>query len=119
MSRKLSHTEKRYPTFEKGFETGYRAFEFDVMLRHARERAEVTTEAIACKLRIEESAMSRVVNHAEDIRLSTLEKYANALGGGGSRGDQTTGKANERAFRPFQREDGRQRPERPHYCSRS
>ena len=66
--------------FSKNFESGYRAFEFSVMLRQAREEAGVTQEAIARKLRTKKSAISRIENHAEDIRLSTLEKYANALG---------------------------------------
>jgi transcriptional regulator with XRE-family HTH domain len=50
------------------------------MLRQARERAGVTQEKIARKLRTKKSAISRIENHAEDIRLSTLEKYAKALG---------------------------------------
>ncbi|MEK6756485.1 MAG: helix-turn-helix domain-containing protein, partial [Bacteroidota bacterium] len=37
-------------------------------------------EAIAKKLRTKKSAISRIENHAEDIRLSTLGKYAKALG---------------------------------------
>jgi hypothetical protein len=35
---------------------------------------------IAKKLRTKKSAISRIENHAEDIRLSTLGKYAKALG---------------------------------------
>ena len=73
--RKASSTK-----FAKNFEAGYEAFEFSVMLREARERAGVTQEAIAKKLRTKKSAISRIENHAEDIRLSTLEKYAKALG---------------------------------------
>jgi HTH-type transcriptional regulator / antitoxin HipB len=50
------------------------------MLRQARENAGVTQEGIAKILRTKKSAISRIENHADDIRLSTLEKYANALG---------------------------------------
>jgi HTH-type transcriptional regulator / antitoxin HipB len=50
------------------------------MLRQAREKAGITQEAIAKKLRTKKSAISRIENHAEDIRLSTLNKYAKALG---------------------------------------
>ena len=50
------------------------------MLRQAREHAGVTQEAIARKLRTRKSAISRIENHAQDIRLSTLQKYAGALG---------------------------------------
>ena len=64
----------------KGFAEGYRAFEFSVMLRKAREAPGIIQETIARKLRTKKSAISRIENHAEDIRISTLEKYANPLG---------------------------------------
>ncbi len=80
VERYIEHRKKKSARFEKDFESGYRAFEFSVMLRQAREKAGVTQEAIARKLRTKKSAISRIENHAEDIRLSTLEKYANALG---------------------------------------
>ena len=76
----IQKRKKRSPEFEKDFESGYRAFEFSVMLRQAREHAGVTQEAIAKILRTKKSAISRIENHADDVRLSTLEKYANALG---------------------------------------
>lgn len=76
----IDRRKKKSARFEKDFESGYRAFEFSVMLRQAREKAGVTQETIARKLRTKKSAISRIENHAEDIRLSTLEKYANALG---------------------------------------
>jgi ribosome-binding protein aMBF1 (putative translation factor) len=76
----IDRRKAKRPKFAKHFEEGYRAFEFSVMLRQAREEAGVTQESIARKLRTKKSAISRIENHAEDIRLSTLEKYANALG---------------------------------------
>jgi len=45
------------------------------MLKLAREDAGLTQEEAAKK-----SAISRIENHAEDIRLSTLERYARAFG---------------------------------------
>jgi len=76
----IARRKKQRPAFAKDFESGYEAFEFSVMLRQARERAGMTQEKIARKLRTRKSAISRIENHAEDIRLSTLEKYARALG---------------------------------------
>ncbi len=76
----IERRKAKSPKFKENFESGYRAFEFSVMLRQARERAGVTQETIARKLRTKKSAISRIENHAGDIRLSTLEKYANALG---------------------------------------
>jgi ribosome-binding protein aMBF1 (putative translation factor) len=80
VERYIERRKKKSAKFQKDFESGYRAFEFSVMLRQAREKAGVTQETIARKLRTKKSAISRIENHAEDIRLSTLEKYANALG---------------------------------------
>jgi len=80
LERYIERRKKRSPRFAKNFERGYEAFEFSVMLRDAREQAGITQEMIAKKLRTKKSAISRIENHAEDIRLSTLEKYARALG---------------------------------------
>lgn len=80
VERYIETRKKRSPKFAENFESGYEAFEFSVMLREARERAGITQEMIAKKLRTKKSAISRIENHAEDIRLSTLGKYAKALG---------------------------------------
>ena len=80
VERYIETRKKRSPKFADNFESGYEAFEFSVMLREARERAGITQEMIAKKLRTKKSAISRIENHAEDIRLSTLGKYAKALG---------------------------------------
>ncbi len=80
VERYLAKRKKKSARFVRDFESGYEAFKFSVMLRQAREQAGVTQEKIARKLRTKKSAISRIENHAEDIRLSTLEKYAKALG---------------------------------------
>ena len=68
------------PEFAKNYETGYQEFKIGVMLKIARESAGLTQEQLAQKLRTKKSAISRIENHAEDIKLSTLEKFAQALG---------------------------------------
>ena len=80
VERYIENRKKRNPKFAKNFESGYEAFEFSVMLREAREQAGITQDEIARKLHTKKSAISRIENHAEDIRLSTLGKYAKALG---------------------------------------
>jgi len=67
-------------TFAEGYESGYSDLKLGVMLRQARENAGFTQEELAKKLKTKKSAISRIENHAEDIRLSTLEKVAEALG---------------------------------------
>ena len=68
------------PEFAKGYETGYKEFKIGVMLKVAREEAGLTQEQLATKLNTKKTAISRIENHAEDIKLSTLEKIAQALG---------------------------------------
>jgi ribosome-binding protein aMBF1 (putative translation factor) len=72
--------KKRSRVFAEGFETGYDQFKIGVMLRAAREEAGFTQDDIAKRLSTKKSAISRIENHAEDIRLSTLEKFAEAIG---------------------------------------
>ena len=67
-------------SFTKDYESGYADFKLGVMLRQARESAGLTQEELAIKLNTKKSAISRIENHAEDIKLSTLERFANALG---------------------------------------
>lgn len=68
------------PDFAADYEAGYQQFRIGVMLKLAREDAGLTQEEVAIKLNTKKSAISRIENHAEDIRLSTLEKYARAFG---------------------------------------
>lgn len=66
--------------FRNDYEEGYRAFKIGALLRQAREASGFTQEQIAEKLHTKKSAISRIENHAEDIRLSTLEKFVSVLG---------------------------------------
>ncbi len=66
--------------FSEGFEEGYQAFKIGILLKEARLASGLTQEEIAKKLHTKKSAISRIENHAEDIRLSTLEKFASVLG---------------------------------------
>ena len=68
------------PEFNSEFDEGYRSFKIGAILKQAREASGLTQEQIATKLHTKKSAISRIENHAEDIRLSTLERFATALG---------------------------------------
>jgi HTH-type transcriptional regulator/antitoxin HipB len=50
------------------------------MLRKARESTGVSQEELASRLKTKRTAISRIENHADDIKLSTLERVAKALG---------------------------------------
>ena len=68
------------PEFAKGFELGYQKFKLGVLLRQAREEAGLTQAQVAQLMQTKKSVISRLENHAEDIRLSTLDRFATALG---------------------------------------
>jgi HTH-type transcriptional regulator / antitoxin HipB len=68
------------PEFAEGYERGFQAFRLGAMLLAAREQAGLTQAEVARRLGTHKSAISRMENHAEDIRLSTLQRYAEAVG---------------------------------------
>jgi DNA-binding XRE family transcriptional regulator len=68
------------PGFAEGYDEGYRNFRIGVMLKQARLNAGMSQVEVAEKLKTHKSAISRIENHAEDVKLSTLVNYAEALG---------------------------------------
>ncbi len=76
----VQNRKKQDPLFADNLEIGYEQFKIGVLLRQARESAGLTQEELAERMHTKKSAISRIENHAEDIRLSTLEKFAEALG---------------------------------------
>jgi HTH-type transcriptional regulator / antitoxin HipB len=83
MSDVIRYIEKRTKQdkeFAEGFEAGYTDFKIGVVLRQAREAAGMTQEEVARRLHTQKSAISRIENHADDVRLSTLRRYAEAVG---------------------------------------
>jgi len=83
MSDVKKYIEKRAANdkvFALNFEEGYAEFKIGVILRQAREESGLTQEQVARLLKTKKSAISRIENHADDVRLSTLKKYAQAIG---------------------------------------
>ena len=76
----IKRRKKQDGVFAKNFTNGYEEFKIGVMLRQARKETGLTQEELAQKLHTQKTAISRIENHAEDIKLSTLEKVATALG---------------------------------------
>jgi len=72
--------KKKDPEFAENYETGYQEFKLGVLLRQAREDAGLTQEELARRINTKKTAISRIENHAEDIKLSTLDKFVQALG---------------------------------------
>jgi ribosome-binding protein aMBF1 (putative translation factor) len=76
----IDRRKKRDKEFTEGYKEGYEQFKIGVMLRQARESAGLTQEELALRLNTRKTAISRIENHAEDIKLSTLKRVAAALG---------------------------------------
>ena len=70
---------KSNPRLSKNFWEGYEKFKIGVLLREARIESGLSQEELAKKIHTTKSVISRIENHAEDIRLSTLDKFAKAL----------------------------------------
>ncbi len=80
LKKYIKERKKRDRVFAKGFDQGYEQFKIGVILRQAREEAGLTQEELARRLKTKKTAISRIENHAEDIKLSTIERVAGALG---------------------------------------
>jgi len=80
LKKYIAKRKKTDKEFAEDFEEGYKQFKIGVMLRRARESAGLTQEELALRLKTQKTAISRIENHAEDIKLSTLDRVAKALG---------------------------------------
>ena len=80
LKKYIAKRKKTDKEFAEGFEVGYEQFKIGVVLRQARESAGLTQEELAVRLKTQKTAISRIENHAEDIKLSTLDRVAKALG---------------------------------------
>jgi ribosome-binding protein aMBF1 (putative translation factor) len=76
----ISKRKRRNKIFAKDFEVGYENFKIGVLLKQAREDAGISQAELANRLNTHKSAISRIENHSEDIRLSTLNEYLEAVG---------------------------------------
>ena len=80
LKKYIAGRKKKDREFAGGYDERYEQWKVGVMLRHARESAGMTQEELAQRLKTKKTAISRIENHAEDIKLSTLERVASALG---------------------------------------
>jgi ribosome-binding protein aMBF1 (putative translation factor) len=71
---------KKDPEFWVGYDERFEAFKLGILLKQARLDAGLTQEQIAKRLKTTKSVVSRMENHSTDIRLSTLDKFAKAVG---------------------------------------
>ncbi len=83
MSDLKKYVEKRKKEdaeFAEYYDIGYQNFKIGVLLKELREKSGLTQEELAKKLKTKKSVISRIENHSEDIKLSTIGRYARTLG---------------------------------------
>ena len=66
--------------FAKNYDEGYIDFKLSVVLKMLREEAGLTQEELADMMHTKKSAISRIENKDDDIRVSTLVKIAKVFG---------------------------------------
>jgi len=80
LNKYIAKRKKGDSEFAKEFEEGYQEFKIGEMLKQARKETGFTQEEIAIAMHTQKSAISRIENHAQDIRLSTLQAFAHIMG---------------------------------------
>ena len=80
LQRYVQARQTRDESFADDLETGYTNFKIGVLLRQAREAAGLTQAEVAQRLQTPSTAISQMENHAEEVRLSLLKRYAEVLG---------------------------------------
>ena len=76
----ISQRKEKDSDFANGFDSGYEEFKIGMMIKEMRLENGMTQEQLAEKLNTKKSVISRMENHSEDIRLSTLQKVAAVFG---------------------------------------
>lgn len=80
VERYINKRKQTDSEFSQGFESGYLSFKLGVILAQARQEAGITQAELARQLDWEPTTILSIENNAESVDISTLEKYANALG---------------------------------------
>jgi HTH-type transcriptional regulator / antitoxin HipB len=80
LQKYIEERKKKDPEFADNYDEGYKNFKIGAVLKQSRIEKGLTQEQLAKLLNTKKTAISRIENHAEDIRLSTLERFVHALG---------------------------------------
>ncbi len=80
LEKYIKKREKKEPGFRKGLNEEYENLRIGLMIKELRIKEGMTQEELAEKLQTTKSAISRLENHAENVRLATLENVAKVFG---------------------------------------
>ncbi|HEY1793328.1 MAG TPA: helix-turn-helix transcriptional regulator [Opitutaceae bacterium] len=76
----ISERKARSPRAWANFEDKYRRFAIGMLLAEHREKSGLTLSQFAKRVKMQKTALSRLENHGEDVRLSTITRYVEATG---------------------------------------
>lgn len=80
LDKYIDNRLKKEQISKEEFWDGYENFKIGVFIKEARVKNGITQQELALRTNTTKSTISRMENHAEDIKISTLEKVAKALG---------------------------------------
>ena len=63
------------------YEQGYKAFKWGALIQEERLKQGITQEQLADKVGMSKAYISKIENNIKDIRLSTLQRIIEGLGG--------------------------------------
>jgi transcriptional regulator with XRE-family HTH domain len=76
----ISEKKVKSPKAWAGFEDKYRRYAIGMLLAEHREKAGLSLAEFAKRVRMQKSALSRLENHGDDVKLSTITRYVEATG---------------------------------------
>lgn len=82
LDRYIAKQRKKSPEFDRDFDKGVaevKAHMIGELIKENRKKAGLTQAQLAKKMKTKASAISRIENHAEDMKVSTLLSAASAL----------------------------------------
>lgn len=80
LKKYISKRKKDDKEFAENYDIGYQNFKVGVLLKQLRQESGLSQEELAKRLKTKKSVISRIENHADDIRLSTLRRDTKPLG---------------------------------------
>lgn len=80
LQKYIDEKKSESKAFAKNYDAGYEEFKIGEMLKYERKQKGLTQEEVASLMHTKKSAISRIENHANDIKLSTLQNFAHILG---------------------------------------
>ena len=80
LDKYVNQRKEKDPEFAHNYESGFSDFKLGFLFKKIRLEKGISQEELAKNIHTTKSSISRLENHAEDIKLSTMERVADALG---------------------------------------